>query len=282
MRKSIFAVCLLAMFLFSGSALADYNKNYDDPTGDVIKIGDILESSIDITNVKTTDVGDSVRFELTVTGPIEADSNHIYFLNLGDFDYEALIEGTFWGLMYYQGIGMLVQPSGSFAMVTVWIDENTLNVTVEKSKLPASEDFDVTAFTLYASGDMNPESMDFCPMIEVDMDMDNDGMGDAWEVEFFGDLDETAGGDADGDGCSNLNEFNNGTDPTDANECVPSEDGEAAFLGLALYLWIIIIVIIVAVIVVIAVAVHQRSKTRRMPPPPGEMPPPPPGYPPSE
>lgn len=282
MRKSIFAVLLLAVCLFSGSALADYNKNYIDPTGDVVKVGDVLESSIDITDVKTTDVGDSVRFELTVTGPIEADMNHIYFLNLGDFDYDTMIGGEFWGLMYVQGIGALVEPDGSITMINVWIDGNTLNMTVEKSKLPSSADFDVMAFTLYSADGTNPDSIDFCPLIEVDMDMDNDGLDDIWEIQFFEDLDETASGDADGDGCSNLNEFNNGTDPTDANECIPSEDGEAAFLGLALYLWIIIIVIIVVVIVVIAVAVRHRSKTREMPPPPGEMPPPPPGYPPSE
>jgi len=49
-----------------------------------------------------------------------------------------------------------------------------------------------------------------------DLDTDGDGMDDAWEREAFGTLDEMADGDADADGCSNLNEFMAGTDPVDA------------------------------------------------------------------
>lgn len=46
-------------------------------------------------------------------------------------------------------------------------------------------------------------------------DHDRDGMLDAWERHYFGYLGEVPGGDPDGDGLSNLREFQDGTDPTD-------------------------------------------------------------------
>jgi hypothetical protein len=50
-------------------------------------------------------------------------------------------------------------------------------------------------------------------------DCDTDGIHDAWEGEHFGDLDETPAGDPDGDGTSNQDEHDGGTDPTDARSC---------------------------------------------------------------
>ncbi len=49
------------------------------------------------------------------------------------------------------------------------------------------------------------------------LDTDHDGLGDAWELTHFGDLEQNASGDADGDRSTNLREFQNGTNPTDAN-----------------------------------------------------------------
>lgn len=46
-------------------------------------------------------------------------------------------------------------------------------------------------------------------------DDDADGMTDSWEVRYFGSLNTTASSDSDADGVSNLNEFLDGTDPTD-------------------------------------------------------------------
>lgn len=55
----------------------------------------------------------------------------------------------------------------------------------------------------------------------ITADDDNDGMPDAWELAYFGSLSHTANGDADGDGVSNLNEYLEGTDPTDKNSLRP-------------------------------------------------------------
>jgi large repetitive protein len=48
-------------------------------------------------------------------------------------------------------------------------------------------------------------------------DEDNDGMGDAWERLYFGGLTQTASGDFDGDGSTNLQEYLNQTLPKDAS-----------------------------------------------------------------
>ena len=47
-------------------------------------------------------------------------------------------------------------------------------------------------------------------------DTDGDGIADAWEQQYFGNLDRTGTGDFDGDGMIDFNEFLAGTDPTSA------------------------------------------------------------------
>jgi hypothetical protein len=54
--------------------------------------------------------------------------------------------------------------------------------------------------------------------ISSGLDMDGDGMPDAWEQLNFGGLSASAGGDPDGDGASNLQEFLAGTNPNDATD----------------------------------------------------------------
>ncbi len=57
---------------------------------------------------------------------------------------------------------------------------------------------------------------------QYSLDSDDDGLPDAWEMEYFGDLDETAGGDYDHDGVTNGDEYAAGTDPTQADNAGPS------------------------------------------------------------
>jgi hypothetical protein len=47
-----------------------------------------------------------------------------------------------------------------------------------------------------------------------DVDLDGDGMWDSWELTHFGNLNQTGTGDYDGDGMTNLQEFQSGTDPS--------------------------------------------------------------------
>lgn len=50
---------------------------------------------------------------------------------------------------------------------------------------------------------------------------DGDGLPDSWEVQYFGGLQQAAAGDPDGDGASNLQEYQAGTDPTGAPASPP-------------------------------------------------------------
>ncbi|MFC1461712.1 LamG-like jellyroll fold domain-containing protein, partial [Verrucomicrobiota bacterium] len=54
------------------------------------------------------------------------------------------------------------------------------------------------------------------------VDRDNDNMPDLWELEHFGSLDQAADDDADGDGLTNFEEYETGTDP---NNWDTDEDG---------------------------------------------------------
>ncbi|MBB5351255.1 hypothetical protein HNR46_001491 [Haloferula luteola] len=57
-------------------------------------------------------------------------------------------------------------------------------------------------------------------------DIDDDGLPDFWEARWFGDLNETAEGDSDGDGFSNLEEYEGGSDPTSFSSKPGDLDGD--------------------------------------------------------
>jgi hypothetical protein len=54
-------------------------------------------------------------------------------------------------------------------------------------------------------------------VVSPGVDSDNDGLWDAWEMEIFGNLAQTANGDPDGDGLTNAQEFTLNTDPNKAD-----------------------------------------------------------------
>jgi len=64
------------------------------------------------------------------------------------------------------------------------------------------------------------------------IDSDADGLDDGFEYWFFGDLDETAGGDVDQDGHTNLEEFDRNTNPIIADSDVDGrKDGDEVTFG---------------------------------------------------
>jgi hypothetical protein len=50
-------------------------------------------------------------------------------------------------------------------------------------------------------------------VVITEMDTDLDGLPDSWEIANFGDLSQGPSGDFDGDGLTNLQEYQSGTDP---------------------------------------------------------------------
>jgi alpha-tubulin suppressor-like RCC1 family protein len=65
--------------------------------------------------------------------------------------------------------------------------------------------------------DGNGVTMTAIRLIASSTDTDQDGMSDAWELQYFGNLNQNGGEDPDGDGLTNIQEFVRGTNPTQAN-----------------------------------------------------------------
>lgn len=64
-----------------------------------------------------------------------------------------------------------------------------------------------------------------------DVDTDGDGLPDDWETFYFGNLDQGANDDPDSDGVNNLNEYRDGTDPTQSDSAFYVKMSNAAALN---------------------------------------------------
>lgn len=108
-------------------------------------------------------------------------------------------------------------------------------------------------------------------IITSTVDTDNDGLPDEWEIDHFGDLSQNPGNDADGDGLTNIQEYNLETDPSDPdtdgdglldgedpNPLVP-KDGTAADLD-ALKIVMLVVVVIAIVLVLLWFFVIKRKR----------------------
>ncbi len=67
-------------------------------------------------------------------------------------------------------------------------------------------------FTVHVDEDTEVKEL-YLDSLPFDLDMDQDLLPDAWELEHFQDLRQTSAGDFDKDGISNLNEYAQGSDP---------------------------------------------------------------------
>jgi hypothetical protein len=59
--------------------------------------------------------------------------------------------------------------------------------------------------------------------VVAEIDVDGDGLADWWETQYFGNLSQTANGDPDGDGITNLQEYQQGRNPT--KSALPDANG---------------------------------------------------------
>lgn len=81
------------------------------------------------------------------------------------------------------------------------------------------------------SGGSNfPVALNAYVLRAIDSDTDDDGVADAWEIQHFGDLSQTAGGDFDGDGTSNLTEFRLGLDPSNGTSTFHATIGSSSLI----------------------------------------------------
>jgi hypothetical protein len=84
----------------------------------------------------------------------------------------------------------------------VWLDES-----------PWPEDADGTGYALLRTGSCGNDPLSWT----TTDDRDSDGLSDRWEMGFRTNLTDLGAGDYDGDGANDKNEYQAGTDPTDAS-----------------------------------------------------------------
>jgi hypothetical protein len=104
-------------------------------------------------------------------------------------------------------------------------------------------------------------------------DVDDDGLDDLWELTHFENLEQTAEGDYDNDGYSNLEEYSNETDPTDPDDPekqkppVDDDDADATVFAISpmIILGIIGFVVIVIVILIVIVLLVMSRKKKQAP-----------------
>ncbi|RLF48464.1 MAG: hypothetical protein DRN20_04470, partial [Thermoplasmata archaeon] len=92
-------------------------------------------------------------------------------------------------------------------------------------------------------------------------DKDNDGLPDSWEYDYFGDLKEGAADDYDGDGFTNIQEYESNTDPTDPED-YPYTNTEKEFVAgekQPNILKMFAVATFVAVIVIITYSLMRKS-----------------------
>jgi hypothetical protein len=120
----------------------------------------------------------------------------------------------------------------------------------------AADDYDGDSYTNLEEYQAGSDPVD--PKITPE-DMDGDGLPDDWEQNHFGNLDQEPEDDYDGDGHTNLDEYQENTSPVDPNDPPAGNDPEEEQEW---WLWIVIAVIAIGLIVGFMVL----SKRRKQPP----------------
>ncbi len=111
---------------------------------------------------------------------------------------------------------------------------------ITDSIVTSGADFDVNTLGTYTvrynvSDAAGNAAVEVTREVIVTDDVDNDGLGDAWEIEHFGNLYQIATGDPDHDRRSNLQEYQEGTNPTVYDQPLPAAS-VMALAGLVLVL----------------------------------------------
>jgi hypothetical protein len=163
------------------------------------------------------------------------------------FDINLTTGTEFWELMQGKdgGFYITVENNGNYAdniqlmvnlgtipdTITIKLSENELTIAPNKSsdilvevsvssETPCGQyiiKFTATSLGAQKYGQEVKDSIDIYLVITTKPpeDKDNDNLPDNWEIDWFDDIDKYDGNDdPDGDGRTNLQEYNDGTDPT--------------------------------------------------------------------
>ncbi len=155
-----------------------------------------------------------------------------------------------------KGIGhpsIALDPEGGLHVIYVqWDYEDRYNQSIQYILKEAPHE---------SPSDTEPE-----PEHEPEPDSDQDGLPDDWELSYFGDLSQDANDDFDGDGKTNLEEYEGGTDPTVApTEPPPKKDG-----SILDYWWVFLILIVLCIVFVAALLLRRKPPPLPYSAPPGE------------
>jgi hypothetical protein len=93
-----------------------------------------------------------------------------------------------------------------------------------------------------------------------DGDTDGDGLPDDWEMHHFGDLSQGAFDDSDGDGISNLREYEAGTDPNEEKAAAEPRSSGSGMLFAGVMIAVILLLVLIGSVVVVALVVVKRSR----------------------
>jgi len=110
--------------------------------------------------------------------------------------------------------------TGSWVRISVKLDYSSQTWQIVLNGTNAAENLDFaasgsafSAFSIEAKTAYS-DSIKLDTSMPADLDLDQDTLPDYWELQYFGNLNQTASGNYDGDGLTNLEEYQQGTNPT--------------------------------------------------------------------
>jgi hypothetical protein len=124
-----------------------------------------------------------------------------------------------------------------------WVGVEKITFSANDSSLNASIDTEI--IVKRSENGFNSELND-------DQDYDNDGLADAWEIHYFGNLDQTQNDDFDHDNFTNYDEFFNDTDPKNPYD-FPKQvrPGDESIDNIVLIIVLILILVFIVVLILI-------------------------------
>lgn len=152
---------------------------------------------------------------------------------------QALVAGEYAGhLSDSRGRLQLTDPSGAvvfdFTYEDNWVnpaDGDGYSMVVRSESLAAYDLDTPAAWMASATIHGSPGQPDLASDVGPGTDLDGDGLPDAWELQYFGNLKQDGSTDSDGDGASNREEFLAGTHPGSAASFPRLESASSPFGG---------------------------------------------------